>query len=197
MRYWFFILVIVVNFVFCTLSCAAEDDKNASWGANSSVFNEGFSDQKPVTDASFQKTVKMLKERSLSKKQKKLRNEVQPFSPMSDETYLKNFVDEQTAEDGTAKEHTVMIPMKAYSSTGEVIFPGYYRLSCRKIAKDMYMLDLSQGTNKVLSVTAQQTKQDLGADTLSFGDAKVIDDSRIRLIYGTIELNLVGYLYFK
>lgn len=188
-----YIFVYVLSFV---PSYGAENSKSSDWGENSSVFNSGFEGQKPVTNSSFDKAVKMIKERSLTQKQKKLQQEVQPFSPSSDEEYLKNFVREQTDEDGTASSHTIMIPLKAYNSTGEYIQPGYYRLSCRKIAKETYVLDLSQGTSKVLSINAKQTSQDLGQDTLAFGNAEVIDDKRIRLIYGTIDLNLVGYLYF-
>ena len=58
-------------------------------------------------------------------------------------------------------------------------------------------MELSQGTTKILTVEAHQTKLDLEQDTISFCDAKVIDDKRIRLMYGTIDLNLVGYLYIK
>ena len=192
-------LFISVFICMCFLMPAYCEDENneSSWGENSSVFSSGFEGQKPVTDNSFQKTLKMIKERSLTNKQKKMRQEEQPFSPMSDEEYLKTFVQEQTQEDGTANSHTVMIPIKAYSAEGKYIQPGYYKLSCRKLAKDLYILELSQGTNKVLSVNAMQTNNDLGQETLSFGNAEIIDHNRIRLIYGTIDLNLVGYLYFN
>lgn len=193
-----FIIIFILLICFINLSSYAENDSAASsWGENSSVFNSGFDGQEPVTDNSFQKTIKMLKERSLSNKQKKMQKEIVPFSPSADEEYLKNFVNEQIGDDETSNSHTVMIPVRAYSDDGVYIQPGYYRLSCRKMAKDLYVLDLSQGTTKVISVNAKQTKQDLEQETLSFGNAEIIDNNRIRLIYGTIDLNLVGYLYFK
>ena len=42
-----------------------------------------------------------------------------------------------------------------------------------------------------------QTKQDLEQDSIDFSNAEIIDGNRLRLVYGSIDLNLVGYLYFK
>jgi hypothetical protein len=89
-----------------------------------------------------------------------------------------------------------MIPMSAYSEDGITIAPGYYKLSCRKIANNQYVLELSQGTTKVLTVNAIQTKQDLEQDSISFCNAQILDNGRIRLMYGSIDLNLVGYIYY-
>lgn len=193
----FVLFLILIFSVSLPVYSQEESSSASSWGENSSVFNSGFEGQNPVTDNSFKKTIEMLKERSLTNKQRKLKQEVVPFSPSADEEYLKKFVNEQVGDDESSASHTVMIPLKAYSDDGNYIQPGYYKLSCRKIAKDLYVLDLSQGTNKIVSVSAKQTKQDLEQETLSFGNAEVIDNNRIRLIYGTVDLNLVGYLYFK
>ncbi len=192
------VLIFSVFLYSSSVYSAEKDNKTTSvWGENSSVLNSGFEGQKQVTDTSFNKTIKMLKERALTSKQRRIQREVKPLSPSSDAEHLRQFTEEQTYEDGTASSHTVMIPMKAYSADGDYIQPGYYKLSCRKLAKDEYILDLSQGTTKVLSISAKQTRQDLEQETLSFGNAEVIDSNRIRLIYGTIDLNLVGYLYTK
>ena len=77
------------------------------------------------------------------------------------------------------------------------INPGYYKLSCRKIGENTYVLDLSQGSKVVLTVEAKETKQDLEQDTITFCNAEIIDNGRIRLMFGSIDLNLVGYIYFK
>ena len=198
-KYSIFLIILCMFIPFSPVYSAEKTVGSSSsvWGENTSVLNSGFEGQKPVTDTSFNKTVKMLKERALTSKQRKIQNQVKPLSPSSDADHLRKFTEEQTYEDGTLASHTVMIPLKAYSSDGECVQPGYYKLSCRKLAKDEYVIDLSQGTTKVLSVAAKQTKQDLEQETLSFGNAEVIDPGRIRLIYGTIDLNLVGYLYVK
>lgn len=198
MKIFFKILLILILLINFPVVCKAETkEKTSDWGSNTSVFNTGFSGQEPVTDNKLNKTINMLKERSLSKKQKKLRQDMQPLSPLSDEEHLKNFTESETTDEGLDQSHTVMIPMQAYSDEGIYIQPGYYKLSCRKVSKDEYMLDLSQGTNRIMSVKARQTSQDLEQDSISFCNAEIITNNRIRLIYGSIELNLVGYLYFK
>ena len=186
------ILIIFANQAFCSYS--QENENPSEWGDNTSVFNKGFENQEPVSDNKLNKTIKMLKERSMTKKQKKLQKEVVPLSPSSDMEHLKNFTSEQT-DFGQAL--TVMIPMSAYNEEGRKISPGYYKLSCRKTEENKYILDLSQGTKLILSVEANQTQQDLEQDTISFCNAEIIDNNRIRLVYGSIDLNLVGYLYFK
>lgn len=181
----------------CSITFASDTEANSAWGENSSVFNSGFTGQEPVTDNKLNKTIKMLKERSLSNKQKKIQREVKPLSPNYDMEHLKNFTNEQTSDEGLGLTGTIMIPIRAYNDDGKYISPGYYKLTCRKITKDEYVMDLSQGNQLVLSVKAIQTKQDLEQDTISFCNSKIIDNNRIRLMYGSIELNLVGYLYFK
>ena len=199
MKQSFKLFLIFVFLMVTILPCYSQDKKDdkSDWGKNASVLRSGFDGQKQISDSAFNRTVKQLKERSLSAKQRKLQKQVKPFSPSADAEHLKNFTQEQTYDDGASNSHTVMIPMTAYGTHGERILPGYYILSCRKVAKDEYMLDLSQGTRTVASVKASQTRQDLEQETLSFGQAQIIDSDRIRLIYGTIDLNLVGYLYLN
>lgn len=190
------ILILIIMFG-SFVYAADEHDAKSNWGEDSDVFNKGFENQKPISDSKLNQTIKMLKERSLTKKQKKIREEVKPLSPSPDAEHLNEFARSQSAEDELSQTHTVMIPMQAYSDDGIWIAPGYYKLSCRKISKDEYVLDLSQGNKRVLSVPAKHTQQDLEQDTISFCDAQIIDNGRIRLMYGSIDLNLVGYIYFK
>ena len=105
--------------------------------------------------------------------------------------------DAKNPDDQLSQTLTVTIPMEAYDITGKKIAPGYYKLSCRKLSENIYVLDLSQGPRKVLTVEAKQTQQDLEQDTIQFCNAEIIDGNRIRLMYGSIDLNLVGYLYFN
>ncbi len=176
---------------------AKDASSSSDWGENSSVFNSGFEDQKPVTDSTVQKTIEQLKQNSLSRKQKKLQKEVNPLSPMSDFEHLKDFAMSQSPDEELSQTLTVMIPTFAYSYDGEVIPPGYYKLSCRRISKDEYVLDLSQGTHLVLSLKAEQTEQDLEQDSISFCNAEIVNEKQIRLMYGSIDLNLAAYLYLK
>lgn len=195
MKIYLYFLIIL----FCSplAVIAAETDKPSNWGGDTSVFSSGFNGQEAVTDNKLNKTIKMLKERNLTNKQKKMKMQVQPLSPQSDFDHLKNFAQSTTEDDELSQTHTVMIPTVAYNSDGQSIQAGYYKLSCRKLAENEYVLDLTQGSKKVLSVNAKQTVQDLEQESISFCNAEIIDSNRIRLLYGTIDLNLVGYLYFK
>lgn len=195
MRYIALIIFFIIVFSMNAQSKEAETNEGA-WSGDTSVFNSGFNGQEPVTDSKFKKTVQMMKERSLSKKQKKLREKITPLSTQSDFEHLKNFTESQTVDDDLLQSQTVMIPTAAYNEEGIHIAPGYYKLSCRKLAENMYVLDLSQGTKRIISVKAQQTKQDLEQESINFCSAQIIDKTRIRLVFGSIDLNLVGYLYF-
>ncbi len=188
--------ILICMVLFSTLSSFADEAKS-DWGENSDVFNKGFENQKAVSDNKLKNTVKMIKEKQLSKKQQKLKKEVQPLSPVYDSESLKNFAGSEFSDDNLNNSLTVLIPVSAYSDNGINIQPGYYKLSCRKISVNEYVLDLSQGTHLVLSVPAKQTSEDLEQDSVTFCNAEVISNGRIRLMYGNIDLNLVGYLYFK
>ena len=174
-----------------------ESSKSSAWGENSSVFNSGFENQEAVTDTKLHKVIDQLKERNLSRKQRRIQKEVNPLSPSVDMQHLQDFTQNQDPDNELSQTLTVMIPVRAYSEDGIYIAPGYYKLSCQKVAENEYELELSQGTKKVLRVKAQQTEQDLEQETIQFCNAEIIDGERIRLMYGSIDLNLVGYLYFN
>lgn len=187
-------LIILTSF---NIAFAAEEkSSNSEWGEKSSIFNTGFENQKAVSDKKMHDVIDKLKERALSRKQRKIKNEVKPLSPSSDSEHLKEFAESQSVDDALSQTHTVMIPMQAYSEDGIYIQPGYYKLSCRKIGENTYVLDLSQGTKVVMTVEAKQTQQDLEQDTITFCNAEIIDNGRIRLMFGSIDLNLVGYIYY-
>lgn len=179
--------------------CYCEEDKSPSevWGENSSVFNSGFENQKPVSNSKLQKAIDAIKQNQLSRKQRQIQQEVNPLSPSIDTKHLESFVNSQDPDNQLSQTLTVLIPVEAFDENGKKITPGYYKLACRKIYKDTYVLELSQGTKKILEVKAHQTEQDLEQDTIQFCNAEIIDNKRVRLMYGSLDLNLVGYLYFK
>lgn len=190
--------VIFISFLLSPFAFAEEEETAKSlWGENSSVFNSGFENQEPVSDNKLKKAIDVIKQHQLSRKQKQLQKNVNPLSPSIDNEHLKNFTNSQDPDDPLSQTLTIMIPVTAYNDSGKTIPPGYYKLSCKKIAKNEYNLELSQGTTVVLSTKALHTEQDLEQDSIQFCDAKIIDGNRIRLMYGSIDLNLVGYLYFK
>ncbi|MCD7780043.1 MAG: hypothetical protein LUH05_05155 [Candidatus Gastranaerophilales bacterium] len=191
----FLTFVLIANF--SLFSYGKEDSSSSVWSDDTAIFNKGFENQEPVSDSKLKETINAIKERNLTNKQKKMKKDMQPLSPMMDEEHLKEFTKSQSPDDDLSQTLTVMIPMQAYNEDGIWIQPGYYKLSCRRVAPDTYVLDLSQGTKRILSVNAKQTQQDLEQESISFCNAEIIDNDRIRLMYGSIDLNLVGYIYFK
>ena len=194
------ILLLLLIFLFINSFSIADDEVSSSkseWGKNVDVFNSGFENQEAVSDTKVKKIIEQIKERSLTKKQRKIRDEVNPLSPLSDFEHLKDFTQAQDPEDELSQTLTVMVPVHAYNAEGIQITPGYYKLSCHKIGENLYVLELSQGTKKILTVEAIPTTQDLEQETISFCNAEIIEGNRIRLMYGSLDLNLVGYLYFK
>ena len=194
------LLIIVFLLISPLLTFADDEDQKSTkseWGENTDVFNSGFENQEAVSDTKLKKVIEQLKERNLSKKQRKTRKEVQPLSPSIDIEHLEEFTNSQNPDDELSQTLTVTIPVRACNEDGIYINPGYYKLSCHKVAQNEYILELSQGTKRVLRVKAQQTTQDLEQETIQFCNAEIIDENRIRLMYGSIDLNLVGYLYFN
>lgn len=195
------ILILFLCIFTLQISAMAEENTEKStssvWGDNTDVFNSGFEDQEAVTDTKMHKIIQQLKERNLTRKQRKIQKEVNPLSPSVDMQHLQDFTQNQDPDNELSQTLTVMIPVRAYSEDGIYIAPGYYKLSCHKVAENEYELELSQGTRKILRVKAQQTEQDLEQETIQFCNAEIIDGDRIRLMYGSIDLNLVGYLYFN
>jgi hypothetical protein len=188
--------ITIISFLILTVIGIKSYAADESWGENSDVFQKGFEDQKAVSDKKMTDTIKMLKERALSSKQRRIKKDVKPLSPSYDQTHLRNFTDTESQEDELNNSLTVMIPMQSYSEDGTVISPGFYKLSCRKISENKYVLDLSQGTNIVVTVEANQTQQDLEQESITFCNAKILEKGRIRLMYGNLDLNLVGYIYY-
>lgn len=193
------LLLVILQLLIMQNICFSEEEIKPSsvWGENSSVFNSGFENQKPVSNSKLQKAIDAIKQNQLSRKQRQIQQEVNPLSPSIDTQHLENFVNSQDPDNQLSQTLTVLIPVEAFDENGKKISPGYYKLACRKIYKDTYVLELSQGTQKILEVKAMQTEQDLEQDTIQFCNAEVIDNHRVRLMYGSLDLNLVGYLYFK
>lgn len=194
----FCLIILFLSLMFPSFSLAKDENTNTSpWGENSSVFNSGFEDQEAVSDNKLKKAIEVIKQNQLSRKQKQLQKNVNPLSPSVDTKHLEEFVNSQDPDNQLSQTLTVMIPVSAYNDEGKTISPGYYKLSCKKVTTNEYNLELSQGTTKIMSVKAMHTEQDLEQDSLQFCNAEIIDGNRVRLMYGSLDLNLVGYLYFK
>lgn len=192
-------LLLLIFSILLTTTLSFADDVNYSdaFQVGQQSSEKAFSGQKAITDSKFKKTIEMLKERQLSAKQKRERNRVVPLSPASSEEHLREF---SHISDGDDISHTmtVMIPVSAYTDYGQLVTPGFYKLSCKKMSNNQYVLQLTQDTNTVFTVKAQNTPEDLEQETINFCNAELNENEKtIKLIYGNLGLNLVGYIYIK
>ena len=84
-KYFRLLIILFLLFNISFVSNAEEESSSASsWGENSDVFNKGFEDQKPVSDSKLKKTIEQIKERQMTRKQRKIKEDVKPLSPSSD-----------------------------------------------------------------------------------------------------------------
>lgn len=88
---------------------------------------------------------------------------------------------------------TVCFSQNAYvSETGDKIPMGYYKLEAQKVDenKDVYYINLFQGRKLIAKVPSNVTKDDFGMETINF--AKVIpdDNQHLKIIYGSLKVNL-------
>ncbi len=189
----------VIFIIFFASSSVFADDVNYSdaFQVGQQSSEKAFDGQKAITDGKFKKTIEMLKERQLSAKQRRERNRVIPLSPAASEEHLREF---SHISDGDDISHTltVMIPVSAYTDYGQLVPPGFYKLSCKKLSNNEYVLQLTQDSTTVYTVKAKNTHDDLNQETINFCNAELIEDGKtIKLIYGNLGLNLVGYIYIK
>ena len=88
---------------------------------------------------------------------------------------------------------TVCFSQNAYVfQTGEKIPMGYYKLEAQKVDenKNLYYINLFQGHKLIAKVPSDVTDNDFGMETINF--AKVIpqDKQHLKIIYGSLEVNL-------
>lgn len=190
-------ILLILTILMFPMSYCENINTSDAFMSGQKVMQNGFNGQKAVTDSKFKKTIDMLKERQLTAKQKRERNRVIPLSPAASKEHLKEFT---TITDGNDISHTltVMIPVSAYTESGQLITPGYYKLSCKKISDNKYVLQLTQDSNTVYTIRAENTGEDLNQETINFCNAELSKDEKsIKLVYGNLGLNLVGYIYIK
>lgn len=193
-----FLLILVAVMCFSPCVFADElDSASSGWDSvNTGKIENALYQQKPVTDQQFEKTLTELKERKKRKgfwarKEGKPLNEsmIPPADSQNSEI--------QSVLDMINHSPTIMIPTTVIDDEGSTVPSGFYKLSTKKLDNQQYLLLLTQGTKLVAKVEARQTEEDLAQNEINFGRAIIVSDSKIKLIYGNLDLNLEGYLYVK
>ncbi len=190
------IAIFLLFFGLLSLNYASADELDpGGWDSIDATAEKGFEGQKPITDAQFNKTIKQIQERKGGKKKKK--NEITPLSPVP---YKNNPYDNnemQSLYNNLTTTPTVMFSSFVIAPDGTVLSPGYYKLTNKQINRDEYIFELSQGSQIFAKVPARQTVEDFNEDKINFFKVSNVDDKYMRIIYGTMDLNLEGRLYIK
>lgn len=205
--------LIVVFFFICfvfqglSLSVLADDDLdslNDTWDSvNTNKIDNAIMQQKPVSDEEFNKTVQQLREQRKKKKFKFFWQSSDEGQPLTKPSFMpKNAPPEvdtndfMSVQDIVKTTPTIMIPTDVITEYGSIVSAGFYKLSIQKIQDDIYNLLLIQGPNVVAKVNAYKTDEEFSPNELNFAKALLLKD-RIKLIYGSLDLNLEGYLKVK
>lgn len=149
--------------------------------------------QKQISDEEFEKTLKEVQERKNKKKnKKKLKGQTlnkyqeKPESSENEEKFKEVF----------ENNSIIGLPVNLINFEGVHIPIGHYKISGRKINKKVY-LDFYQGDLNVASIEAIETKNDFGETAINFAKIIPCDDTKIKLIYGSVDFNAYAYIPIK
>lgn len=136
--------------------------------------------QKPITDEQFEKTVKGLQDKKNSKKIKKQKKQgqslykeeqdVDPFSQTMNEMPL------------------LLLPVNLLNADESEIPVGHYSVVGKKVKNKVY-LEFWQAHLKVATLEAVETNNDFGEKDINFVKVLPYDESKVKLIYGSIDFN--------
>ena len=149
--------------------------------------------QKPITDAEFEKVMSQL-EKKKKKKQEKNKFKGAPSTPgienLNDMKVLNNLYDTYP---------TIMIPLNLISQDNQLIEAGFYRVMSVKKPNEFY-LNFYQGNTLVARVRAFETQNDHNQKTLNYIQLikpDIENANYMQVIYGDLDCNLETYLNIK
>lgn len=196
MRKLFGILILILAVAMSNNFVLSDDldptsSSGGDWSSFDKTINNSFSGQKAVTDEQFNKTLEEIKARRGGRKRKK--KEINSLSPVpyKTDTYSNNEM--QSLYNKLQNTPTIMIPTSVVTEEGTKITAGYYKLTNKKI-NDNYIFELTQGNTTIADIQAKQTNEDFHQQDINFVDVSPISQKYLRIIYGTVDLNLEAYL---
>ncbi len=188
------IFILLLLIIFSPICLADDSDAVGGWDTYGKDIDKAFTNTKPVTKELFDKTIQDIKAR---KNKKKKKNEITPLSPIpfKEDTYDQNEM--QSLYKKMDHTPTIMIPTDSIADNGAILHAGYYKLSNQKGAGNKYYLVFSQGNSTIARNEANQTEEDYNQKDINFVDVIPISDKYLKIIYGTIDLNLETFLEIK
>ena len=147
-------------------------------------FDNSIQGQKPITDSEFNKVVKQLEQRKKTKRKKK--NEIPLPNQMeqNEMSYLKDHLESTI---------TILLPTESMTKDAKQIIPiGFYKLvaDIDKTKEKNHYINLYQGHRLIAKIEARETLEDFGQESINFAKIIQTDDQRLKVIYGSLDVNL-------
>ncbi|HNW26450.1 MAG TPA: hypothetical protein PLG15_04010 [Candidatus Gastranaerophilaceae bacterium] len=146
--------------------------------------------QKQITDEQFEKTLKAVQDKKNKKKNKK---KLKGQSLNKYEEGLESSETEDKFKDVFENNAVIGLPVNLVTLEGVQIPVGHYNISGKKINKKVY-LNFYQGDLNVASVEATETTNDFGQTSINFAKIIPCDDTKIKIIYGSVDFNAYAYI---
>lgn len=187
--------IIAIFMLFCA-NCQAAIDDNIDYD----FINNAFTD-KPYTNQDFEKVMQQYEKphEGFLKKAKKFFDK---DKVKYDEAFKKKYENANNQplriKDTPEDKPTVLIPIEAVDSKGNVVLVGYYQVEIKKNEDGKYTLELMQGAGKhIATIMAREIDEDEKAETIVYGRAEVTNNGYVKVIYANLDVTLLGYLKVK
>lgn len=181
----FYIIFALLIFTYVANQAFADD-----LGMNDSVptVENAWYGQKPVTDEEFEKTITKLHEK---KNKKKNKSKMKGQSLNKVEEVPGNYMNEISD-----KNLLLTLPLELTTPDGQDIPIGHYNVVGRKDRNKVY-LDFRQSHSLIATVEARESESDFGESTINFVKLLPYDETKVKLIYGSLDFNAATFLNIK
>lgn len=189
--------IILGLLIFISASVLADelDDAMDIWNTTNNK-EDNFSGQKMITDEQFDKTLENIKQNDRNKKRKKWWQrkapEINPLCPIPETAEMFQSTELDTVVKKMEYFPTIMLPVRVETSNGEILNPGFYKMTHEKINNYDYII-LSQDAKYTYRLPATHTNEDYKQTELNFGQAITTNDNRIKFIFGNVDINVESY----
>lgn len=185
------ILILFLFLMFCaSLRVCADDmegfgDGAGGFGDYGKSIDNAMYKQKPVTDEEFEKTMQRLKDKKNKKKKKPFKGQ---DLKQGDQNSLLNELSESYL--------LLSLPVELVATDGSTIPTGHYRIIAKK-AKGKVHFEFYQAHLLIANIDAIEADSDFGENTINFVKILPYDENKIKLIYGSVDLNAYAFINIK
>lgn len=184
-------IVIFLFLMFCTSLLAYADDMESfgdgagGFGDYGKSIDDAMYKQKPVTDEEFEKTMQKLTDKKNKKKKKKFKGQD-----------LKQGEQNSMLNELSESYLLLSLPVELIVDEETTIPAGHYRVVAKK-DKNKVHFEFYQAHLLIANVDAIEAESDFGENTINFVKVLPYDENRVKLIYGSVDLNAYAFINIK